>query len=1615
MRRTIPIATLLGGFAVMIVCGAAFQKSHPTQSRTARKPRSDYDRVFAPARRSGSASQPMKRSAIDRSWYAKEVNQSIQASTSQGGTNTIEPVAPAEYAGDVRNLPQVPAKPNLDFELEEPVSTKKAPARLQAEDVANNVPLATMPAPTQSFAGLSGEDFCNGGPCGAGWPPDINGDVGLNHYIEAVNDAWAIYNKSGTLLASFTEDSLWSGVFTGTPCDGDNRGDPVVVYDQINDRWILSNFAFAVDSLNDPIAPFYQCFAVSRTSDPISGGWWLYSVQADSGLTNHPPPGTLNDYPKFGIWNDGCLYMSANEFSFPAGQFSGTLFASFNISDMESGAPLTGGIGFINNSSNPFTMIPSNLSGAKDSGSLPPAGTPNYFVSESQTAFSFEVRKFTPGTTPKICGGGGTLGSPANVTQTSYSGPADIPQPNTTNTLASLGDRLMQKVQYRKIGAAESLWVVHSVQSSAGTTVRPEWAQINVSGGTVVTTPVQQQIYAPDTTLNRWMGSIAADHDGNVALGYSTANGLSPNFPSIAYSGRLVGDPLNQLSQGETQLIAGLGSQRNTCGGKPCIRWGDYTAMSVDPADDCTFWYTSEYYDSQVNGDAGNWQTRIGSFRFPGCGGVVVTTRTLTVNSSNPTSGVSITVTPNDNSNLGSGATQFTRIYNSNTSVTLTAPATASVNNFQKWQRDGVDWSTNASTSVSMDTNHTMTAVYGTPTRALTVSSSNPASGVSITVTPADNSNLGNGNTPFNRTYNINSSVSLTAPATAGGNNFQKWQRDGSDWSTNRATSVTMDANHTMTAVYVFPPRTLTVSSTNPASGVSITVSPLDNGNLGNGATSFTRTYGNNTIVSLTAPATAGSNNFQKWQRDGVDWATTVATTVTMSANHVMTAVYVPPTRTLTVASSNPSGVSITVSPVDNGGLGGGTTQFTRTYNINTIVALTAPATASGNNFQKWQRDGTDWATTAATTVTMDANHTMTAVYVTPTRTLTVASSNPNSGVSITVSPNDNSNLGNGATQFTRTYNNNVIVNLTAPATAGGNPFQKWQRDGVDLATTAATSVTMNANHTMTAIYASPTIQITVQTNPAGRGFSVDGASFSSTQTFSWTPGSSHTIATTSPQSGTTGTQFVWSNWSDSGLISHIVAPTTATTYTANFTTQFMLTMAGGSGGTVSPASGFFNGGQSVNISATPNSNFAFSGWTGTGTGSFTGATNPVAVTMNGPITETAAFTLISKTLQFSASSYSVNEGNGSVNLTVTRSGDVSAAASVAYTTSNGTAKEGKDYVASQGTLNFGPGETSKTFTVLVIDNAFVDLARTVNLALNNPSGGALGATSSAVLTVIDNDLIPGANPLDTARSFVQFNYYDFLNRFPDQSGWDFWTNQITACGPNTSCTDVARINTSGAFFLSIEFQQTGYLVERMYKTAYGDASRTSTFGGSHTLLVPIVRFSEFLQDTQRIGRGVVVLQPGWEALLESNKQAYASEFVQTSRFVTAFPTTMTPAEFVATLNLKAGNVLSTSERNAVISLFGAAADTSNVTARAQAVRQVAENANLAAAEKNRAFVLAQYFGYLRRDPNASPDTDYTGYDFWLTKLNQFNGDYIAAEMVKAFIASGEYRQRFGP
>jgi hypothetical protein len=390
-----------------------------------------------------------------------------------------------------------------------------------------------------------------------------------------------------------------------------------------------------------------------------------------------------------------------------------------------------------------------------------------------------------------------------------------------------------------------------------------------------------------------------------------------------------------------------------------------------------------------------------------------------------------------------------------------------------------------------------------------------------------------------------------------------------------------------------------------------------------------------------------------------------------------------------------------------------------------------------------------------------------------------------------------------------------------------------------------------------------------------------------------------------------------------------------------------------------------------------------------------------ISLVDNGPA-DTPTPTPTPATVHFESVSFTAGEQAGSAAITVRRSGDKSGDLFVDYSTTDGTASSRKDYTEALGTLHFAPGDTTKTFNVLVTNDTTKEGDETVNLTLSNLTGkGSLASPSTAVLTITDDDASTSStNPIDGSSFFVRQHYLDFLNREPDSSGLQFWTNGIDICNSNAFCTEFKHVNTSGAFFLSIEFQETGFLVYRMHKAAYGNLPS-----------VPVpVRFAEFLKDSQEIGSGVIVGQGDWQGQLERNKQSFADDFVSRAVFVSRYPTGQTPAQYVAALNSNAGGALTQAEADDLAAWLANGSET-----RASALRKVAENANFTSAETNRAFVLMEYFGYLRRDPDAAPDSDFSGYNFWLSKLDSFNGDFIAAEMVKAFLSSDEYRKRFGP
>jgi hypothetical protein len=421
-------------------------------------------------------------------------------------------------------------------------------------------------------------------------PPDPNGDVGPNHYVQMVNVGFQIYNKSGVALAPVAKNNtLWAGF--GGPCQTENAGDPVVLHDQMADRWLLTQFS-------DSTGPFFNCVALSTTSDPL-GTYHRYAFSAP----------TFPDYPHYGIWPDA-YYFNTRE-------SGGGVLGNYAIerAQMLIGAPAQVVRFAIPELAYRTGLLPSDLDGAV----LPPAGSPNYFVGTQDDGFGsptgddvsvykFHVDWVTPGSSTFT---GPTLldAAPFDSNFPCSPGSRDcIPQPGTAQKIDILSYRQRPtfRLAYRNYGTHESLVTSQSVEAQPGV-AGMRWYELRDPNGAV--NIFQQGTYSPDTALHRWMGSIAMDGSGNMALGYSVSS--STVFPGMRYTGRLSTDPLNTMPQGEGTFIDGTGSQTSTG-----ARWGDYTSLNVDPSDDCTFWYTNEIVPVT---SATGWRGAVGTFKFPGC------------------------------------------------------------------------------------------------------------------------------------------------------------------------------------------------------------------------------------------------------------------------------------------------------------------------------------------------------------------------------------------------------------------------------------------------------------------------------------------------------------------------------------------------------------------------------------------------------------------------------------------------------------------------------------------------------------------------------------------------------------------------------------------------------------------------------------------------------------------------------------------------------------------------------------------------------------------------------------------------------------------------------------
>jgi hypothetical protein len=478
-----------------------------------------------------------------------------------------------------------------------------------------------IPGTIANFEGLSNQDNFNiyGGRVN---PPDPVGDVGPNHYVEMINLVFAVYDKQGNmLLGPVALGDLWNN-FPIEDCT-DPSGDPIVLYDQTEDRWILTQFT--TRGLDDPALPFYNCVAISTTGDP-TGAYYRYAFITQPDLEDGGY--FFPDYPKYSVWSNSYI-MTTRDFGLVDAY--GISVYALEKNKMVNGQPDARAVQFFLNSNTvPLNLmgdglLPPDLDGKRrpmpNDAPAPIVGTQDDGAGYGATFDALNIWELSVKwrSTPVA-----SLTLAAQIPVAAFDSifpcaPTSrdcLPQPGITNAsqyldILSYRQRPTWRLAYRNFGTYESMVTNQAVEALPGV-AGVRWYEIRRTGGTY--SLYQQGTYAPDDGVHRWMGSIAQDKLGNMGLGYSVVNGTNV-YPGIRYTGRLAGDPLGQMTQGEGVVVNGTGVQLTTNS-----RWGDYTSMNVDPVDDCTFWYVNEYYTlAGQQSSAAGWQTRIASFRLPGC------------------------------------------------------------------------------------------------------------------------------------------------------------------------------------------------------------------------------------------------------------------------------------------------------------------------------------------------------------------------------------------------------------------------------------------------------------------------------------------------------------------------------------------------------------------------------------------------------------------------------------------------------------------------------------------------------------------------------------------------------------------------------------------------------------------------------------------------------------------------------------------------------------------------------------------------------------------------------------------------------------------------------------
>jgi subtilisin-like proprotein convertase family protein len=1369
-------------------------------------------------------------------------------------------------------------KPNLKGDTSPFVDPALAPAA--------NFP-AVVPTPAVSFDGLSGADNAGGVA-----PPDTVGDVGPNHYVQMTNLLVRIYSKDGTpLVAPFRLSSLTS--VAGGPCAGVDDGDPVVNYDPLADRWILTQFCVSV-------VPGHQVFAVSQTPDP-TGAYYVYDFVH--------PNNNFHDYEKIGVWPDG-YFMSVNQFAPGPGAFVGGGAFAYDRRKMLAGDPTASYVFF---DLSPFCptcggQLPSDLDGF-----MPPApGAPNLFIEQRPDEFgdpfdglrifAFNANFANPFASTFAQVGGGDLPL-APYDGRAPGGRSHIEQPGTTTGLDSLFGPLMFKLSYRNLGSVANpvnSYVLNFTVNVSG--VNPtsaatfqagiRWVELRRDAAGAVSV-FQQGTQAANPGngaggRNLWMGSVAQDNQGNMLLGYSTSGSEASDFPSLRYAGRLAADPPGQLAQGEAAGHLGTGFQ-------PTVnRWGDYSAMNVDPADDCSFWYTQEYRDAARNAQSTNWNTRvIGGIRFPGCaapprGNVSGTITGCT--SGQPVSGVAVSA--------GNGFFRATAA-NGAYSMTNLPPGAYAVS--------GAKAGFNPATqNATVNAGSTTTVNFCLPEAPAPTAAT--ATIISESCAPANNA-LDPGETVTMAFAVQNTGLAATQSLT------------GALQNTGGITNAGPAQNYGSIAPNATASRNFTFTvSPDLACGAPVTaILAAVDGNVN---------YGNFTFsLAVGAPG---------------------ATTTTFS--------YAGPA--VAIPDNNPTGVSV---PLVVSGFNTGLADLD--FRIDGTVSSADPASA-----------------------TVGLNH--------PTiGDVRFRLTSPN-GTTVTIMERGGGSPDCTANNFHQMRLNDEAANaLQCPGggTNGGplagnfrpsNPLSAFDNqipNGVWTLNVADVSA-FGLTGSLRAFSLILTPRVCCGQAPAAT-VQFNAPSFNATEGNA----ANVTVTRAGNTAGPATVEYFTAN--DTQVVSCADASASASSR-CDFTA---------SSGTLS-----FAAGETSKIVSIPIIDDLYSETDETvnltlinPTGAGLGANGTAAVTIQDNDTiagATRVFVARLDAAQEVPSNNSTATGFGTVTLNDAET-QITANLSFSGLSSAQTAAHihGSAPVGINAPVLFNLGTGQVTNATFAVTPAQVAQMRAGMFYFNVHTQNFMGGEIRGQIV---------SQPLENARLFVRQQYADFLSREPDAAGFDFWTGQIAqVCGADLACTRQRRVDVSNAFFFEQEFQQTGAYVYRLYRAAYGNAQ---PFPNPNTPALP--NHTVFVADRARVVGS---------ASLPAAQLALANAFVQRPEFVARFPASRTAEQFVDGLlgTIQAAtNVSLAAQRDALIALH-------NTDGRGAVLYRLADdnaanpinNRAFIDAEYNRAFVLTQYYGYLRRD------ADLGGFNFWLGLVNRFPLRSPVGQngMVCAFITSAEYQQRF--